>query len=179
MIYLIPLAVFFLVVLVFIIIYKRKKPIYIGLGTSGLNVAKAWKEKGGEAFTLMDNKYNIESIQQYLTIEEIIQLCSLKRKYVVVSGLGGKTSKKMLVDLIQVLDEKNIQFKILSYLPFKLDGTIRNQQASQIHEKLVNRENYHFIDIDKELEKYPNIDLPDLFKKMDELGLEKIKSIAI
>lgn len=179
MIYLIPLAVFFLVVLVFIIIYKRKKPIYIGLGTSGLNVAKAWKEKGGEAFTLMDNKYNIESIQQYLTIEETIELCSLKRKYVVVSGLGGKTSKKMLVDLIQVLDEKNIQFKILSYLPFKLEGTIRNQQASQIHEKLVNRENYHFIDIDKELEKYPNIDLPDLFKKMDELGLEKIKSIAI
>jgi hypothetical protein len=72
-----------------------------GLGTSGLNVAKAWKEKGGEAFTLMDNKYNIESIQQYLTIEEIIQSCSLKRKYVVVSGLGGKTSKKMLVDSIR------------------------------------------------------------------------------
>jgi hypothetical protein len=43
MIYLIPLAVFFLVVLVFIIIYKRKKPIYIGLGTSGLNVAKAFQ----------------------------------------------------------------------------------------------------------------------------------------
>ena len=173
------LPIFILFVLVFIIIYKRKKPIYIGLGTSGLNVAKAWIEKGGEAFTLMDNKYNIESIQQYLTIEEIIQLCSLRRKYVVVSGLGGKTSKKMLVDLIQVLDEKNIQFKILSYLPFKLEGTIRNQQASQIHEKLVNRENYHFIDIDKELEKYPNIDLPDLFKKMDELGLKKIKSIDI
>ena len=172
MIYLIPLAVFFLVVLVFIIIYKRKKPIYIGLGTSGLNVAKAWKEKGGEAFTLMDNKYNIESIQQYLTIEEIIQSCSLKRKYVVVSGLGGKTSKKMLVDLIQVLDEKNIQFKILSYLPFKLEGTLRNQQASQIHEKLIVRENYHFVNINKEVEKYPNIDLPELFKKMDQRGLE-------
>ena len=172
MIYLIPLAVFFLVVLVFIIIYKRKKPIYIGLGTSGLNVAKAWKEKGGEAFTLMDNKYNTESIQQYLTIEEIIQLCSLKRKYVVVSGLGGKTSKKMLVDLIQVLDEKNIQFKILSYLPFKLEGTLRNQQASQIHEKLIVRENYHFVNINKEVEKYPNIDLPELFKKMDQRGLE-------
>ena len=172
MIYLIPLAVFFLVVLVFIIIYKRKKPIYIGLGTSGLNVAKAWKEKGGEAFTLMDNKYNTESIQQYLTIEEIIQLCSLKRKYVVISGLGGKTSKKMLVDLIQVLDEKNIQFKILSYLPFKLEGTLRNQQASQIHEKLIVRENYHFVNINKEVEKYPNIDLPELFKKMDQRGLE-------
>jgi cell division GTPase FtsZ len=172
MIYLIPLAVFFLVVLVFIIIYKRKKPIYIGLGTSGLNVAKAWKEKGGEAFTLMDNKYNIESIQQYLTIEEIIQSCSLKRKYVVVSGLGGKTSKKMLVDLIQVLDEKNIQFKILSYLPFKLEGTLRNQQASQIHEKLIVRENYHFVNINKEVKKYPNIDLPELFKKMDQIGLE-------
>ena len=172
MIYLIPLAVFFLVVLVFIIIYKRKKPIYIGLGTSGLNVAKAWKEKGGEAFTLMDNKYNIESIQQYLTIEEIIQSCSLKRKYVVVSGLGGKTSKKMLVDLIQVLDEKNIQFKILSYLPFKLEGTLRNQQASQIHEKLIVRENYHFVNINNEVEKYPNIDLPELFKKMDQRGLE-------
>ena len=172
MIYLIPLAVFFLVVLVFIIIYKRKKPIYIGLGTSGLNVAKAWKEKEGEAFTLMDNKYNTESIQQYLTIEEIIQLCSLKRKYVVVSGLGGKTSKKMLVDLIQVLDEKNIQFKILSYLPFKLEGTLRNQQASQIHEKLIVRENYHFVNINKEVEKYPNIDLPELFKKMDQRGLE-------
>lgn len=172
MIYLIPVAVFFLVVLVFIITYKRKKPIYIGLGTSGLNVAKAWKEKGGEAFTLMDNKYNIESIQQYLTIEEIIQSCSLKRKYVVVSGLGGKTSKKMLVDLIQVLDEKNIQFKILSYLPFKLEGTLRNQQASQIHEKLIIRENYHFVNINKEVEKYPNIDLPELFKKMDQRGLE-------
>ena len=60
-----------------------------------------------------------------------------------------------------------------------LECSVRNQQASQIHEKLVNRENYHFIDIDKELEKYPNIDLPDLFKKMDELGLEKIKTIAI
>lgn len=173
------LLIFILFAFVFIIIYKRKKPIYIGLGTSGLNVAKAWKEKGGEAFTLMDNKYNIESIQQYLTIEETIELCSLKRKYVVVSGLGGKTSKKMLVDLIQVLDEKNIQFKILSYLPFKLEGTLRNQQASQIHEKLIVRENYHFVNINKEVEKYPNIDLPDLFKKMDELGLEKIKSIAI
>ena len=172
MIYLIPLAVFILFVLVFIIIYKRKNPIYIGLGTSGLNVAKAWKEKGGEAFTLMDNKYNIESIQQYLTIEEIIQSCSLKRKYVVVSGLGGKTCKKMLVDLIQVLDEKNIQFKILSYLPFKLEGTLRNQQASQIHEKLIVRENYHFVNINKEVEKYPNIDLPELFKKMDQIGLE-------
>ena len=172
MIYLIPLAVFILFVLVFIIIYKRKNPIYIGLGTSGLNVAKAWKEKGGEAFTLMDNKYNIESIQQYLTIEEIIQLCSLKRKYVVVSGLGGKTSKKMLLSLIQNLDEKEIQFKILAYLPFKLEGTIRNKQANQIHEKLVIRKNYHFVDINKELEKYPNKDLPELFKKMDQRGLE-------
>ena len=173
------LPIFILFVLVFIIIYKRKKPIYIGLGTSGLNVAKAWKEKGGEAFTLMDNKYKIESIQQYLTIEEIIQLCSLKRKYVVVSGLGGKTSKKMLLSLIKNLDEKEIQFKILAYLPFKLEGTIRNQQANQIHEKLVIRGNYHFVDINKELENYPNKDLPELFKKMDELGLEKIKSIAI
>ena len=71
-----------------------------------------------------------------------------------------------------VLDEKNIQFKILSYLPFKLEGTLRNQQASQIHEKLIVRENYHFVNINKEVEKYPNIDLPELFKKMDQIGLE-------
>ena len=166
------LIVLVIMFLFFVITKNRRKYVFIGLGTSGLNVAKAWKEKGGEAFTLMDNKYNIESIQQYLTIEEIIQSCSLKRKYVVVSGLGGKTSKKMLVDLIQVLDEKNIQFKILSYLPFKLEGTLRNQQASQIHEKLIVRENYHFVNINKEVEKYPNIDLPELFKKMDQIGLE-------
>lgn len=60
-----------------------------------------------------------------------------------------------------------------------LECSVRNQQANQIHEKLVIRGNYHFVDINKELEKYPNIDLPDLFKKMDEIGLEKIKSIAI
>ena len=168
------LLIFILFVFVFIIIYKRKKPIYIGLGTSGLNVAKTWKEKEGEAFTLMDNKYNIESIQQYLTIEEIIELCSLKRKYVVVSGLGGKTSKKMLVDLIQVLDAKNIQFKILAYLPFKLEGSIRNDQAMQIHSKLMLRSNYNFIEIERELEQQLDKELPVLFKKMDELGLEMI-----
>tara|TARA_B110001450_G_C17590726_1_gene468849 strand:+ start:901 stop:1146 length:246 start_codon:yes stop_codon:yes gene_type:complete len=78
----------------------------------------------------------------------------------------------MLLNLIQLLDEKNIQFKILAFLPFKLEGSIRNAQASQIHKKLVNRENYHLVDIDKELEKYPNKDLPDLFKKMDQKGLQ-------
>ena len=63
--------------------------------------------------------------------------------------------KKMLVDLIKVLDAKNIQFKILAYLPFKLEGSIRNDQAMQIHSKLMLRSNYNFIEIERELEQQP------------------------
>ena len=80
----------------------------------------------------------------------------------------------MLLSLIQNLDEKEIQFKILAYLPFKLEGSIRNDQALQIHSKLILRNNYNFIEIDRELEQQPNKELPVLFKKMDELGLEMI-----
>ena len=113
------LIVLVIMFLFFVITKNRRKYIFIGLGTSGLNVTKSWIQKGGKGFALMDKKYQREKINQYDTISEILSQISKRRKYIVVSGLGGKTSKKMLMSLIQNLDEKEIQFKILAYLPFK------------------------------------------------------------
>ena len=168
------LIVLVIMFLFFVITKNRKKYVFIGLGTSGLNVTKSWIQKGGKGFALMDKKYQKEKINQYDTISEILSQISKRRKYIIVSGLGGKTSKKMLMSLIQNLDEKEIQFKILAYLPFKLEGSIRNDQALQIHSKLMLRSNYNFIEIERELEQQPNKELPVLFKKMNELGLEMI-----
>ena len=172
-VFLLLILIIFLIT-VYVIVKNHNKYIFLGLGTSGLNVTKSWIQNGGKGFVLMENKDNKEKIEQFNTISTIIRRITKRKKYIIVSGLGGKTSNKMLLNLIQKLDEKKIQFKILAFLPFKLEGSIRNNQAIRIHKKLINRKNYHYIDIQKELKKETTRELPELFKKMDQKGLEMI-----
>ena len=44
----------------FVVFKNHRKYIFLGLGTSGINVTKAWIKRGGKGFTLLDKKYSKE-----------------------------------------------------------------------------------------------------------------------
>jgi hypothetical protein len=160
-----------------IIIKRRNKLIFIGIGSSGLNVTNEWIKEKGEGFCLMQNIDKNSEIVQFDNLDDITKQIDPNRKYVVVTGLGGKSANEFIEPLFYRLSGVlKTELKILSYLPFEFEGSIRNKQAIEIHNRLKNYENYNFIDLKENFSENKNNELNKTFKKMDKKGIKLIKN---
>ena len=88
---------------------ENKKLILVGLGTSGLNVTTKWIDNGGKGFALMENVLLNSFSEQYTSLNEVLKKIK-KKRYVVVSGLGGNAANLFLLELAQCLERKSITF---------------------------------------------------------------------
>ena len=114
--WLFTISVLFISALLFVVLFRIRKEhdrlILVGLGSSGLNVTSKWVEMGGLGFGLMENIFPNVGLKQYSTIDDVLKNMSLNRKYVIVSGLGGKSANLFLLNLVKSLEKKSISFSI-------------------------------------------------------------------
>ena len=112
---------FFLPILsiIFFIYLTSKKLIFVGLGTSGLNVTTEWIKNGGEGFCIMNKIDESSSLTQYTDFDKTIKLFLPHKRYVIVSGLGGKTAISYIEKLIYRLETiLEVDFYILAFFTF-------------------------------------------------------------
>jgi len=148
------------------------KPIFIGVGGSGLNIVETWQKIGGNGMCLSSENEPKKGVQLFTTLEELEKRIDSSETYVVTGGLAGNTFSKYGLTILNRLIQNQIPFYILGFFPFEFERKRKNENALKLHNQLSNFKNYCFVDLQEYREEFGNMPSSKAFESLDEIGIE-------
>ncbi|MCX6227378.1 MAG: hypothetical protein NTV01_22015 [Bacteroidia bacterium] len=152
---------------------------FIGLGGGGCNAVEYIHSKGIQAnYTCISHpeRSSLPSDIHFQTFARLSKwdlfdgydLVRKNRRYVLLSGLGGKTGTYLVEEFMLLLQYQNRDFLTICSLPFAFEGHQRRIFAERFRAKFQSMKNFICFDLNSIVKHWADITLTDAFEKADE-----------